>query len=588
MKHKKQNYILGVTGLSHAFHDNSAVLLKNGKVIFAASEERYSRIKHDRSFPIRAIKHALNFANIKPKDISYLTVGYPKRYFFTPFLESPFDFFKTFLGWIRGRKLRFLSDCANIVKGEFLQNTNRALGGTDFADVKIVNVDHHLAHAASAYYTSGFNKCLAVSMDAFGPKNNGKLISGAVFSCNSGKIVPVEEISIDSSIGLFYTAITQALEFTPGDGEGKTMGLAAYGNSKLAYKKLKEISPYFQNGNWHKSPMWMEMFFANRKEFRPIFNVLPIGIFLADVISKYGKENVAAAAQLILEEECVEYFAFLQKKYKVHLFALSGGVFLNVKMNQRIIDISGIEDIFVHPNAGDGGTALGSALWVYGERYGFKSLPSRIDNIAWGSEYSHKEILKVLKHFGKHVAYRYYKNIAKVVAQKLVAGVVVGWYQGRFEWGPRALGFRSVLIDPRRMDIKDKLNNTLKNREWFMPFAPSVMDEYGKEYFVKYKSSPFMTLAFNVRRRKVLDIKAAIHVDKTARPNSVTSQNNAKYYALIKEFYKITKIPVVLNTSFNKHGLPIVNSPEDAVRHLLWNCIDQLAIGNFLVKKREL
>ncbi len=584
---KKDIYILGVTGLSHSFHDNSAVLVKNGKVLFAATEERYTRIKHDKNFPTFSIKEALKFTKTNKKDINCIAVGYPKRNFIEPFVGNNFvDLFATIINWIKGRKLLFLSDAINIILGELVQNSKGNLARKFVKDKEVVFVGHHLAHAASAYFLGGYNKCLAVSLDAFGPTSGGKLISGAAYQCNNNKIEKcLEEIGADRSIGLFYTSVTQALGFTPGDGEGKTMGLAAYGDPKVVYNKIRRFAPSFKSNKWQKVSGWSEMFFSTRKEFRAIFDTLAIGNELKCLIEKYGRENVAAAAQRVLEEEVIAYFRYLVKKYKACDLALAGGLFLNVKMNKRISEIEGVESIFVQPNAGDGGTALGAALQVYSEKIGFKKLPERIDNVSWGSQYSNAQIKQELKKHEKNVVFKEYKDIESIAAKRILEGKVVGWFQGRFEWGPRALGYRSVLIDPRRMDIKDLLNNTLKNREWFMPFAPSVLDEYGSNYFKNYKKSPFMTMAFDVKKNKVADIKAAIHVDNTARPNSVARSHNPRYYQLIKVFYRLTGIPVVLNTSFNKHGLPIVNSPQDAIEHLQENCIEELVIGNFLVTR---
>ena len=583
------NTILGVTGLSTSFHDNSAALIRNGKVLFAASEERYTRIKHDKSFPINSIKEALRFTKTSKKDVDLIAIGYPKRYFFQPFLgQDLVDLIKALWFWIRGRKIYFIFDCLKILKGEFIQNEKGKKAKKFLTNKKLVYVGHHLSHAASAYFTAGYKKALAVCMDAFGPKENGELISGSVYVCDENLVGECqEEIKVNSSIGLFYTSITQALGFTPGDGEGKTMGLAAYGNPALVYKPLRKIAPVFKRGKWDKSPLWVEMFFSLRKEFRPIFESLPIGKLLNKLIKKHGKEQVAAAAQLILEEEAVKYFEYLVSKYKTPNLVLAGGLFLNVKMNMKISQIKGVRDVFVHPNAGDGGTALGAALELYSEKVGFKKLPPQIKDVSWGTGYSTSEIERAIKAQGKRIVYGKQRDITKLVAKKLLEGKVIGWFQGRFEWGPRALGYRSVLIDPRRMDIKEKLNNTLKNREWFMPFAPSILVEYGEEYFENFKESPFMTMAFDVKKGKVKDIEAAIHIDKTGRPNSVSKSSNALYYRLIREFQKLTGIPVILNTSFNKHGLPIVNSPEDAIKHLLWNCIDELVLGNYIVTRRN-
>ena len=589
MAKEKIKTILGITGLSKSFHDNSVVLVKNGKIIFAASEERYTRIKHDKSFPANSIKQALKFAKIPRDNVDLIAVGYPQRYFFQPFLgQDLVDLIKALLSWIRGRKIYFISDSLKILMGEFIQNSQGREAKKLFVNKKRTYIGHHLSHAASAYFTAGYKEALAVCMDAFGPKENGELISGAVYVCDNNKVGKcAEEIKVNSSIGLFYTSVTQALGFTPGDGEGKTMGLAAYGNTTIAYKSLKKIAPFFKGEKWYKSPIWAEMFFSLRKEFRPIFESLPIGRFLRKLIKKYGRENVAAAAQLILEEEATKYFEYLVSTYKAENLILGGGLFLNVKMNKRISEIRGVRNVFVHPNAGDGGTALGAALQLYSEKVGFKILPRQIEEVSWGTNYTNIEIERALKTHRKRIIYKKHNDIARLTAKKLLEGKVIGWFQGRFEWGPRALGYRSVLVDPRRMDIKDKLNNTLKNREWFMPFAPSILVEYGDEYFENFKQSPFMTMAFDVKRGKIKDIRAAIHVDNTARPNTVSKTSNPLYYKVIREFHRLTGIPVVLNTSFNKHGLPIVNSPEDAINHLLWSCIDELVIGNYVVTRNN-
>ncbi|KKR65115.1 MAG: hypothetical protein UU06_C0028G0003 [Parcubacteria group bacterium GW2011_GWB1_40_5] len=501
----KSTYILGITGLSQAFHDNSAVLTKNGSTVFAASEERYSRIKHDRNFPILSIKEAFKFAHIFKSNIKFIAIGYPRRKFLQPFAGKDLnDFLITIINWIKGRGIFFILDAMKILFGEVVQNSRGRAARAFIKNKQVVYIGHHLSHAASAYFVGGFDKCLAVSMDAFGPTISGQLMSGEVYLCENNKIKErLEQIDVKSSIGLFYTSVTQALGFTPGDGEGKTMGLAAYGNPKVVSKSLRKIAPFFKDNKWCKVSGWPEMFFSTRKEFRPIFNSLPIGKVLRQLIKKYGWENVAAGAQLILEEEVIKYFEYLVSKYKVENFALAGGLFLNVKMNKKIAEINGIKNIFVQPNAGDGGTALGAAMQLYSEKVGFKKLPQQANNVSWGSGYTTKEIERALKAYGKQIIYKKYKDVAKLTAGKLLEGKVIGWFQGRFEWGPRALGYRSVLIDPRRMDIKDRLNNTLKNREWFMPFAPSIMEEYGNDYFLNYEKSPFMTTAFDVKRRKV-------------------------------------------------------------------------------------
>lgn len=582
----KKLLVGGVTGLSDSYHDNSFALVVDGTVAFAASEERYSRIKHDKHIPARTIDEALRATKVKPETLSWLAVGYPKRFFLRPFISKPSAFVDVLRLWIHGRKWQFLTDAWSIFSSEVAQNGRSRRLLERFTQAAVVYVDHHRAHAASAYLTSGFDQSLTLVLDAFGTTASGEFLSGAVYTCRDARVPaqPVQTIGVAESIGLFYTAVTMALGFTPGDGEGKTMGLAAYGDDSVLYEKLRRFAPHFVRGSWIASPYWAQQFFANRKSFLAIFNALPIGQELASLVKTYGSQDVAAAAQRILEEEVLKYVACLSKRYDVSQLSLAGGVFLNVKLSQKIRQIPGVKSVYIHPNAGDGGTALGAALAVYADQFGLPNTHSML-GANLGSEYSETDILAALKKYGKAVTYKKHANIAKKVARRLVDGVVVGWFQGRFEWGPRALGFRSVVIDPRRMDIKEKLNLTLKNREWFMPFAPSVLDEHGAEYFEQYCYSPYMTLAFDVVRKNHTQIAAATHIDQTARPNSVTKQNNPLYYKMISEFYRLTGVPVVLNTSFNKHGLPIINTPEDAIDHLLWNCIEELALGDYYVER---
>lgn len=584
----KKNVVVGVTGLSNSYHDNSVVFVENEKVVFAASEERYSRLKHDRSFPTLALEAGLQQTKTKLNQIAVLAVGYPKRFFLRPFLKQPAALIHILQHWISGRGWKFILDVATILRSEFAQNTVIPSVSKLLGEKKTIYVDHHRAHAASAYYTSGFSNCLTIALDAFGTTTNGEFLAGAAYVCSDATVptTPVHTIDVSCSIGLFYTAVTMALGFTPGDGEGKTMGFAVYGDETKAYSELKKLAPHFKKGNWLAAPSWPEQFFANRKSFKDIFNTLPVGKALAKVVKKYGGQDVAAAAQRILEEEVIAYVEYLLKMYPSTNLALAGGVFLNVKLNKKLMELPGVKAVFVHPNAGDGGTALGAAALVYADTFGLAST-NIMPTADLGSEYSNTDILKTLKKFGKAIKFKLEPNIAATAATRLTKGVVVGWFQGRFEWGPRSLGFRSVLIDPSRMDIKEKLNLTLKNREWFMPFAPSVLDEVGPDYFNDYRYSPFMTLAFDVKKSKLKSIKAAAHIDGTARPNSVTRKNNPKYYKLLQAFQKKTGIGVVLNTSFNKHGLPVINSPHDAVEHLLWSCIEELAIGDYYVTKAE-
>jgi carbamoyltransferase len=276
----------------------------------------------------------------------------------------------------------------------------------------------------------------------------------------------------------------------------------------------------------------------------------------------------------------------LHDRWEFSRLALAGGTFLNVKVNKLILERPYVDEIFIHPHASDGGTAIGAALELYHQKTGTFT-PQRMIDSDLGVEFSDEEILAELGKFRNVVEWeRLDGKLPDYVANALAGGKVVGWFQGREEWGPRALGRRSVLADPRNPETRDLINHKMKNREWFMPFAPSCMEDIGGAYFEDFCQSPFMTLAFDVVDGKESEISAAIHVDKTARVQSVRPDNDL-YYTVIKKFYQKTGVPVILNTSFNKHGLPIVHHPREAIEHLLWGCVHELAIGGYIVKLKE-
>ncbi len=576
---KTYNYIVGISGEGNGFHDNSVVLLKGGKVVFASSEERYTRIKHDPSFPKNTLKDALDIAGIKKSDVSYFASGWPKlsatklalQFLNKNSLQSGLNFIKN----------ANLSGFAALVK--LLIEINIKKVETSLPLEKRIVYDHYLAHAASAYYTSGFDKCLTVIWDGFGTRSDGTLASGAVFECKNGEIKEVGVHPINASIGLFYEAVTNALGFTPAEGEGKTMGLAVYGNPNRFLNKIKKLAPHFNGTKWIASEFWPDQLPAVDLKYKKVFEATEFFNQIAKLI-RISNQDVAAACQKIIEDESVKYFKYLFKKYGYSDYALAGGVFLNVKMGKRIKELSTTTGLFVHPHAGDGGLALGAALLAYKEKVG-KVPAFKMDDAYWGRAFKDAEILLELKKT-KGIIFEKPTNLAQQVAKKIEKGIVVGWFEGREEWGPRALGSRSVLADPRREEIKERINNYLKKREWFMPFAASIMEEKAGKLFKSIDASPFMTMAYDATPYGKKNLVAGIHVDGTGRPQTVNKKVNPLYWQVIYEFEKLTGVPGILNTSFNRHGLPIVHSPKDAIDHLLWGAIDELVIGSYIVKRK--
>jgi len=585
---KKDRYILGVAGFSD-YHDNSAALAKNGKTVFAASEERFTRKKHDVSFPINSINAALEFGGMKVEDLDFIICGWPKRNLIKVFLQkgrlpdllrSLFSLFKS-VG-----PFHLLSFFSKALLRERKAESFTSLSDLQISPEKTLYMDHHKAHAAGAYRTSGFPECLAVTVDAFGSTPDGDLRSGSVWVCKDGVMEEAEPLPLETSLGLFYEAITVAVGFKPIDGEGKTMGLAAYGDPTKVYEEVRKLAPRFENGKWVKSSYWVDTLFSVDLAYKELFLRTRFGKTVTRLIEETSREDVAAAAQRILEEEAVKFFKYLWGKHKQNHYATAGGVFLNVKMNKKLRELPFVKGFFTHPHAGDGGLAAGAALELYAEKFDAKKTLAKWESAALGVEYSNREIRKAFDKFKDQITFEKSEDIASYVGEALTEGKVIGWFQGRFEWGPRALGQRSVLADPRDEKIKERINDRMKRREWFMPFAPSIMVEKVREWLVDGEESPFMTMAYDVVKGKEKDIVAAVHIDNTGRPNTVDKKVNPKYWKVINSFYKKTGIPVVLNTSFNKHGLPIVNSPEDAINHLLWGCVDELAIGDYLVKRR--
>lgn len=585
---RRDRYILGVAGFSD-YHDNSAALVKNGKAIFAASEERFTRKKHDVSFPINSINAALEFEGIKAKDLDFVVCGWPKRNLIKVFLQKGrlSDLLRSVLFLFRSASpLLLFSFFTKLFLRERTAKGTASLSDLRIPPEKTLYMDHHKAHAASTYRTSGFPECLAVTIDAFGSTPDGDLRSGSVWLCKDGRMEEAGPLPLETSLGLFYEAITVGVGFKPIDGEGKTMGLAAYGDPTKVYEEVRKLAPRFKDERWVKSPYWVDTFFSVDLAYKELFLRTRFGKAVTRLIEEVSREDVAAAAQRILEEEAVKFFKYLWRRYKQNYYATAGGVFLNVKMNKKLRELPFVKGFFTHPHAGDGGLALGAALEIYAEKFDAKATLARWKSAALGVEYSNREVGKAFEKFKNQIAFEKLEDIASYVGEALVEGKVIGWFQGRFEWGPRALGQRSVLADPRDKEIKERINNQMKRREWFMPFAPSVMIEHVGEWLVDGEESPFMTMAYDVVKGKERDIVAAIHIDNTGRPNTVDKRINPKYWKVIKTFYKKTGIPVILNTSFNKHGLPIVNSPEDAINHLLWGCVDELAIGDYLVRRR--
>lgn len=424
---------------------------------------------------------------------------------------------------------------------------------------KLERVEHHHTHAANAYYTSGFDEALIVTLDGYGSG-----LGGSVSIGKNGTIERIHSMTYPTSLGEFYERVTSSLGFKPGRHEGKIVGLAAYETPDILYDTVRSFF-VVEDG---------DIFYRMPHNF----------MFSRHLASNFSKPAVASAYQKVLEDVCGEYISHYVKQTGLSNVVLSGGVVANVKANQRIFEVDGVDSIFVHPNMGDGGCSVGAALAIEHDAAPIK--PYKINDVYWGQEYSDDDISQALKKNNLEASKE--DNIDVKVAELLAEEHIVARFSGRMEYGPRSLGNRSILYHAKDPTVNLWLNQKL-NRTEFMPFAPATLFDSRNDCYVgmdgaEYTSS-FMTITFNCTDFMIENCPAAVHIDGTARPQLVSETSNPGFHAVLKEYHRLTGIPSVINTSFNMHEEPIVCTPEDAIRAFLLGELPYLAIGSYLVKK---
>ena len=566
-----------ILGIKFGGHDTSAALLIGGKLVAACAQERYTRDKHSRLFPKEAALDCLAIAGIKIDQVDEIAFvddlkSQIRNTYLKPAIESDerLDFlFKDI------DRLKQMNDMDQIIR----KNLNYK---------GIINYyRHHLCHVASSYYPSGFKDALCLSIDGVGEYETGLIASG-----KSGNIKILNNENVyPHSLGLLYSAITHYLGWKHHCDEGIIMGLAPYGNSldkvpgqknksyrsifkkiltkekDFKYKVNLEYVNYYSERNKWVTDKFIKIFGPKRK--------------WSDPLSKHHK-NIAAALQDQLEHVVLNQLKVARKKFKLSKLCLSGGVALNCSLNGKIAKSKIFKEIFVQPASGDDGCTYGASLLAYAKSKK-KFMPKKMHNFYKGSIFTNNQIKKeILK---SNVKYECPKNLYKNVSNHLEKGKIVAWFQGGSEFGPRALGNRSILCRPYPNEMKDHLNTRVKFREEFRPFAPSVLNEYRDEFFHINQDSPHMLMACKIKKDKRKIIPAIVHVDGTCRVQTVKKDINKKFYNLINEFYKITGVPVLLNTSFNVKGQPIVNTPLEAIETFKSTNIDVLAIGDFVLSK---
>ncbi|MBL7197453.1 MAG: carbamoyltransferase [Candidatus Omnitrophica bacterium] len=593
-------YILGI---SCYYHDAAACLLKNGEVIAAVEEERFTRIKHDYSFPINAIKFCLDFAKIKGENLDYVV-----------FNEKPFLKFeriiKTILSTYPASARVFQEAIINWI-GDKLWIKSLIEEKISISSDKILFCQHHLSHAASSFFCSPFSEAAILTCDGVGEWTTTALgYAKADWDGKSGNEIQLfEEISFPHSLGLLYSVFTAFLGFEVNEGEYKVMGMSGFGKPKYV-DRIYELIKVNDNGSFRLNMKYFSYHYHTKRSFNKRFLKLfgkprdPKTRFVtSEKRSLYDyniapteeeiKRNqyyadIAASIQKVTEDILVKIANYLYCKTGLKKLCFAGGVALNCVANSHILKETPFEEIFIQPSAGDGGAAMGAALYVY-HCLMKKTRKFILNHVYLGKEYSGKEIKIFLEE--NCSKYQYIENedeLIDLVVDALISGKVVGWFQGRFEWGPRALGNRSILADPRNEKMKDIVNIKIKFREPFRPFAPSVLSEKTKDFFELAKSInqyPLRFMLYALVVKKVDLIPAVTHIDGSSRIQIVNKETNPRYYQLIKRFYQATNVPLVLNTSFNLKGEPIVNSPKEAVNTFLKSEMDMLVLGNYILLK---
>lgn len=561
---------MNILGLSCFYHDSAACLVSDGELKAAAAEERFSRKKHDSGFPLLAAEYCLASSGKSVYDVDAIAF-YDKpllkfeRVLFTHFRHFPRSLpsFLTFMpGWLE----RSLSIPRHI-------QTNLS------CEAPIYYVNHHESHAASAFYPSPFERALILTADGVG--------DWAATSWGIGeghRITIKQQIDFPDSLGLLYSTLTTFLGFNANGGEGKVMGLAAYGKPVFrdALSKLVKVN---DDGSFKLDPAYFSYSYST-KMFSSKLTALLGQPRQPESELTQRHYDIAASLQSILEEILVKIVRHLVAKTGIKQVCLAGGVALNCVANGKIRELAGVDEIFVQPASGDDGGAIGAALFTHHQVLGNKERKA-VRNYYLGPGYSTTYVRSNLNRRGAQIQWEELAEDALVerTAEAISQDRIIGWFQGRMEFGPRALGNRSILANPRNPDMKDILNYRVKKREGFRPFAPAILAERADEYFDLKQPSPYMLIASKVREERRAEVPAICHVDGTGRVQTVETDVNPRFYKLLCSLDAKTGSPVVLNTSFNLRGEPVVCTPDDAIDCFLRTDIDVLVMDNFFITK---
>ncbi|MBL6449600.1 carbamoyltransferase [Fulvivirga sp. 29W222] len=555
---------MNILGISAFYHDSACCLLQDGVLINAIQEERLTRIKNDSSLPKKAYRWCLEQAHLSPSDIDCIA-----------YYEDPVKKFARQL-WSKNQNIR-LDNLADFDPKNVEYSIREQLG----YEGKIVFVDHHMSHAASSYFFSGFEDAGILTVDGVG-----EWATTTYGRAEGKKIDLFEEVHFPNSLGLLYSTITAYLGFEVNEGEYKVMGLAPYGTPHYA-SQVRKLVTMEDKGQYSLNMEYFDFMKGKRMYSEKLVDLIGVPVRERNASLDTCHMDIAKSLQVVLEEILIEKVTYLYNEVESENLCLAGGVALNCVANGKVLKNTPFKNMFVQPASNDSGGALGAACQAHVQITGERPAQSRIHQIYTGPSFSNDQISVVLGDFTKE-ALNYTtneENLLDEVATRLKDGKVIGWFQGKMEFGPRALGNRSILADPRNPDMRDIINSMVKKREGFRPFAPAVIKEKCSEYFELDHESPFMLETCQVKPG--MDMPAITHVDGSARVQTVSLESNPRFYKLLSKFETYSGVPILLNTSFNVKGEPIVCSVEDALLCFINTEIDCLVLGGYIFDRNE-
>ncbi|TAI48559.1 carbamoyltransferase [Flagellimonas allohymeniacidonis] len=560
-----------ILGLNYYFHDSTACILVDGQLVAAIEEERLNRDKHTRVFPQMAVDRCLKIAGLTYSDIDHIAVSIKPTHN---------------LGKKMGHCVTHLKTLKPFINHEFVHAYNKQKGFWNWYKYhynskkegpEVHFIPHHFSHAPGSFFVSPYKEAALLGIDGSGEWATTWLGYG-----KDNEVKCLGESFFPHSLGSFYESITQFCGFRTSYDEGKTMGLAPMGDPEVFKDEVGKMVRVDEKGSLHFDLSYFNFQNMSWRRLSPKFyKTFGKGRKHGEDFEKHHMD-LAAAFQRVLEDRVLEICDILHKKTKADYLVISGGVSLNSVMNGRIVRESAFKDVYVMPAAGDNGTAIGAAYYLYNGLFKKERNFVHVDPYV-GTSYTNEEIEKVLK--GAKLDYEYHEDICEKAASLLEKGKIIGWFQGKMEIGPRALGSRSILANPAFPDMKDKINAEVKFREAYRPFAPSAIVEAKDDFFDLEVEAPFMLKVCNVLPEKQSVIPAVTHVDGSARLQTVRKELHPRYYEVIEKLGKKTEVPVVLNTSFNIQGEPVVESPKDAIRCYFSTGLDALVIGNYVLVK---